>query len=251
MPNPPPLADDLALFLDFDGSLVDLAPSPDRIVVDPDLTGALVALCRRLGGALAIVSGRPLDDLDRWLSPLRLAAAGIHGAERRRADGQVIRLPTGELDQVTRVAEALAAAHPGLLVERKGLAVALHYRLAPACEAMCRDAMVEAVEHAPGLHLLHGKMVLEVLPRGVSKGHAIEQFLAEPPFAGRRPLFLGDDVTDEAGFEAVQRLGGLAVKVGAGHSVARLRVDGAPDVRRWLIDEAFPPEENTPHAESA
>ncbi|MED5619426.1 trehalose-phosphatase [Ideonella sp. BN130291] len=251
MPISPPLNDDHALFLDFDGTLVDIAPSPDRIVVDPALTHALARLSERLGGALAIISGRPIAELDRWLAPLTLPAAGIHGAERRRAAGTVERLPTTALDAIATRAEALAATHPGLRVERKGAAVALHYREAPQWEAACREAITQALAGAPGLQLLDGKMVLEVLPRGVSKGHAIEAFLAEPPFAGRQPLFLGDDVTDEAGFEVVQRLGGVAVKVGPGPTIAAQRIDGAAAVRRWLLAAAHPPKDITHHAASA
>jgi trehalose 6-phosphate phosphatase len=251
MPISPPLNDDHALFLDFDGTLVDIAPSPDRIVVDPALTDALARLSERLGGALAIISGRPIAELDRWLLPLKLPAAGIHGAERRRAGGEVQRLPTGALAAVGARAEVLAAAHPGVRVERKGAAVAVHYREAPQWEGVCRDTLARAVAEAPGLQLLDGKMVLEVLPLGVSKGHAIEAFLAEPPFAGRQAIFLGDDVTDEAGFEAVQRRGGVAVKVGPGPTIATQRIEGAAAVRRWLLAAAHPPKDITHHAASA
>src|SRR5688572_16515775 len=217
-----------ALFLDFDGTLVDIAPAPDRVVVEPGLVDALGSLAHCMGGALGIVSGRPIAEVDRWLHPLVLPVAGIHGAERRRADGSLERIALAGLGEVAAAAERVAAQHPGLRVERKGVAVALHYRLAPEQEAQCLAAMADAVSRDPSLHLMRGKMVVEVLPNGVSKGHAIDAFLAEPPFAGRRPVFLGDDVTDEHGFAAVQRLGGQAVKVGPGETVAALRL-GAPD----------------------
>lgn len=225
-----------ALFLDFDGTLVDIAPAPDRVVVEPGLVAALGRLAACMGGALGIVSGRPIAEVDRWLSPLVLPVAGIHGAERRAADGRVRRIALGALDEVAAAAERVAARHPGIRVERKGVAVALHYRLAPEHEAQCLAAMADAVARDPGLHLMRGKMVVEVLPNGVSKGHAIDAFLAEPPFAGRRPVFLGDDVTDEHGFAAVQRLGGQAVKIGAGDTVAALRLASPEHVRRWLHD---------------
>lgn len=225
-----------ALFLDFDGTLVDIAPAPDRVVVEPGLVASLGSLARCMGGALGIVSGRPIAEVDRWLAPLQLPVAGIHGAERRSADGAVRRIALSGLDAVAEAAERVATLHPGLRVERKGVAVALHYRLAPQHEADCLAAMADAVSRDPGLHLMRGKMVVEVLPNGVSKGHAIDAFLAEPPFAGRRPVFLGDDVTDEHGFAAVQRLGGEAVKVGPGDTIAALRLGSPDNVRRWLHD---------------
>jgi trehalose 6-phosphate phosphatase len=236
---PPPLTDLHALFLDFDGTLVEIAPRPDAVAVDARLLPVLQAVASRLHGALAILSGRPITEIDRWLSPLVLPAAGVHGAQRRTLGGIQALAPDAELEQVAERAEALAAAHPGLIVERKGVSVALHYRLAPECEAMCRSTMIEALGRASSLRLLQGKMVLEAMPKAVSKGAAIEAFLAEPPFAGRRPVFVGDDVTDEAGFEVVQRLGGIAVKVGPGDSIAQLRIDSAEGVRRWLADAAL------------
>jgi trehalose 6-phosphate phosphatase len=234
----PTLTDDQALFLDFDGTLVDIAPRPDGIVLDPMLRAALSRLSGRLLGALAIVSGRPIADIDRWLAPLVLPCAGVHGAERRGASSRSAAQPLPELEAVARELQAFAAARTGLAVERKSVSVALHYRLAPELEADCRDAVVQALQQAPGLRLLHGKRVLEVLPRTVGKGHAIEAFLQEPPFAGRRPMFVGDDITDEAGFELVQRRGGVAVKVGAGESRAACRIDSPGAVRRWLFAAA-------------
>jgi len=232
--DPPDLDSRCALFLDFDGTLVDIAPTPDAVVVPPGLTDALGRLSRWLDGAIALISGRPISQLDRWLAPLALPAAGVHGAERRRADGVVERRALPELDAVAHVAQALAMAHPGLLVERKTCAVALHYRGAPQCEALCRAAMQDVAARQPALHLMNGKMVIEVLPRGVSKGHAVEQFMGEAPFEGRRPVFVGDDVTDEAGFEAVQRAGGVAVRVGRGPSVAAHGLASPQAVLRWL-----------------
>ena len=223
-----------ALFLDFDGTLVDIASTPDAVSVAPGLTDMLHRLAGALDGALALISGRPLEQLDRFLSPLVLPAAGVHGAERRRPDGVVERRALPALERVAALALRLAAQHPGLLVERKVSAVALHYRAAPELEASCRDAMAQAVEGEPSLHVMHGKMVLEALPRGVSKGHAVDAFLREPPFAGRRPVFIGDDVTDEAGFEAVQRAGGLAVRVGDGPSIATHQLPNPAAVRGWL-----------------
>jgi trehalose 6-phosphate phosphatase len=227
-----------ALFLDFDGTLVDIAATPERVIVEPALVDTLGRLHHRLEGALALVSGRPIEAIDRWLAPLVLPVAGIHGAERRRADGHIERLAAAPLEAVAELAEQLAALHPGLRVERKGLAVALHYRQAPEFEATCLAAMSDAVTREPSLHLLRGKKVVEVLPSGVSKGHAIEAFLRESPFAGRRPLFIGDDITDEDGFAAVQRVGGVSIKVGEGDSVAAYRLGSAAGVRHWLAAAA-------------
>lgn len=218
-----------ALFLDFDGTLVDIAPEPGAVVVPCGLVPTLSALQQYLGGAVAVVSGRPIREIDQYLGPLRLPVAGVHGAERRAADGAVDLLPTHPLDAVERAASILAARYPQLLVEHKDSSIAVHYRAAPELEQECLDAMQEAVERSPGLTLLRGKMVVEAKPGGATKGSAIEAFLREGPFAGRLPVFVGDDVTDEGGFAAVQRLGGLGVKVGEGPTVAwqRLPTPGA------------------------
>jgi trehalose 6-phosphate phosphatase len=223
-----------AIFLDFDGTLVDIAPQPEAVSVPPPLIESLAALHERLEGAVAIVSGRPIAQIDAFLSPLRLPAAGVHGAERRRADGSIQLFDGPSLEQVDAAARALAARHPGLRVEHKRGSLALHYRQAPHLEAQCLRAMQAAVDASPGLVLLRGKMVAEAKPAGASKGHAVEEFLAEAPFAGRTPVFIGDDVTDEAGFAAVQRLGGLGVKVGEGETAALRRVADPAAFRREL-----------------
>ena len=223
-----------ALFLDFDGTLVDIAAQPGAVVVEPGLIDTLRHTCERLRGALALISGRPIADLDRLLHPLVLPAAGIHGAERRLANGRLVRKTPPDLDLVLAAADRLVAAESRLLVERKGFAVALHYRAAPQCEAACVDAMSDAAEHSGGLHVLRGKMVVEVLPADIGKGYAALAFMQEEPFAGRSALFVGDDTTDEAAFVALQAHGGLGVKVGAGASAAAHRIESASAVRRWL-----------------
>lgn len=223
-----------ALFLDFDGTLVDIAPQPHAVHVPDALLQVLRGLEATLGGALAVVSGRPIEQIDGYLEPLQLPVAGVHGAERRGADGRVVFAETHPLDRVEQAARTLVARHPALLVETKRGSLALHYRNAPALESECMQAMQAAVDASPGLVLLHGKMVLEAKPRGATKGHAIEAFLREPPFAGRRPVFIGDDVTDEAGFATVQRLGGIGVKVGAGETAAAHRLPDPAALRREL-----------------
>ena len=233
--------DSLAVFSDFDGTLVDLAPTPDSIVVPPGLGATLAGLAGRLDRAVAIVSGRPIAELDGYLAPARLPAAGAHGAERRRADGGYEGPPAEIADAVAGIAGALAplvAGRPGLLLEPKPGAVALHYRQAPELEALCRDAMAAAVAGNPGFTVMAGKMVVEARPAAISKGEAVRRFMAEAPFAGRRPVFIGDDTTDEDGFAAVQQLGGTGVKVGAGDSAAQLRLADTAAVRQLIGDLA-------------
>ena len=223
-----------ALFLDFDGTMVDIAPQPHAVQVPQPLIETLRRLHEYLGGAVAVISGRPIEQIDNFLAPLKLPVAGVHGTERRGADGQVALLSTHPLDRVEEAARGLIAQHPELLLETKRGSIALHYRQAPELEALCLDTMQAAVEESPGLTLLRGKMVAEAKPGGASKGRAIEAFLHEAPFAGRTPLFIGDDFTDEVGFSTVQRLGGLGIKVGQGASVAWQRLEDPPALRREL-----------------
>jgi trehalose 6-phosphate phosphatase len=223
-----------ALFLDFDGTLVELAARPEEVVVPAGLVRTLDALHKYLGGALAVISGRPIEQIDEFLHPLRLPAAGVHGAERRAASGAVDLMSTHPMDHVEETARALAQRHPLLRVENKRGSVAVHYRQAPELEAQCLHAMQAAVEESPGLTLLRGKMVVEAKPGGASKGHAIQEFLQEPPFAGRKPVFVGDDFTDEVGFSTVQRLQGLGIKVGEGATVAWHRVASPAALRQEL-----------------
>lgn len=224
----------IALFLDFDGTLADLAAQPQDVRIEPGLVELLGRLHEQLDGALAIVTGRPVDDIDRFLAPLRLPVAGIHGAQGRQPDGRRWQLAAPALAPVEAAARALQAEHPGLQLERKAVALALHYRHAPEAADACRQRLAELVAAQPGLELLHGKCVFEVKPAGVHKGHAIERFLAERPFAGREPAFAGDDLTDEAGFETVLRLGGQACKVGEGPSCAPRRLAGPAELHQAL-----------------
>ena len=227
-----------ALFLDFDGTLVDIAPQPEAVVVPDGLVSTLQQVQQYLGGAVAVVSGRPITQIDSFLAPLHLPAAGVHGMERRGTDGATLHAATHPLQLIEHAAEALARVYPALRVERKRGAIALHYRQAPELEQLCVDTMQAAVEESPGMTLLRGKMVAEAKPAGISKGSAIEAFLLEAPFHGRQPVFVGDDITDEIGFATVQRLGGLGVKVGAGPSVAWQRLD-SPDAMRTELERAM------------
>jgi trehalose 6-phosphate phosphatase len=226
-----------ALFLDFDGTLVDIAEQPHEVAMPQGLVETLGLLHDYLGGAVAVISGRPIAQIDDYLRPLRLPAAGVHGAERRSASGAMTLLSAPVLDVVEQAARALASAHSGLLVETKRGSLALHYRQAPELEALALETMRAAVQESPGVTLLQGKMVVEAKPSGATKGAAIEAFLHEAPFAGRTPLFVGDDITDEVGFASVQRLGGLGVKVGEGPTVAWQRI-ASPELFRQELQDA-------------
>lgn len=227
----PCITPDVALFLDFDGTLVALASQPEEVEVPPGLTGTLAALSRQLNGALALVSRRRLSDLDGFLAPLQLAAAGEHGAQRRTAKGLLVNAPAVDMRHVLQAAKGLLQLHPDLRLEQKSLALSLHYRRTPELENLCLQVMRDAVARSIGIDLMQGKCVIDLKPVGVSKGTAIAAFMDEAPFAGRIPVFAGDDVTDEAGFEQVQRMGGHAVKVGRGQ---RWPATAAPVWQRWL-----------------
>jgi trehalose 6-phosphate phosphatase len=223
-----------ALFLDFDGTMVDIAPQPQAVHVPKPLLALLPVLHGYLNGAVAVISGRPILQIDEFLHPLKLPVAGVHGAERRGSDGRLHLLNTHPLDHVEEAARSLSAQHDGLLVESKRGSLALHYRMAPQLEELCVRTMQAAVAESPGITLLRGKMVVEAKPGGASKGRAIEDFLAEAPFTGRTPVFIGDDVTDEVGFSTVQRLGGLGIKVGEGATAAWRRVPDPTALRKEL-----------------
>jgi trehalose 6-phosphate phosphatase len=224
-----------AIFLDFDGTLTELAARPDAVVIAPGLPETLRRLSGALNGALAIVSGRPVAEIDHYLYPTVLPVAGVHGAERRGSDGHLRRMAAPNIDLVVAAAQALAARYPALLVEVKPGAVAVHYRQAPELEHICLDAMTQALSLADGMVLLRGKMVVELKPHRASKGLAVRSFLQDDaPFKGRCPWFIGDDVTDEAAFEAVQSMRGVAIKIGAGETLAQHRLDSPAELRRWL-----------------
>jgi len=220
----PALPPEAALFIDVDGTLLEIAARPELVCVPPGLPALLERLAAAHGGALALVSGRPIAELDRLFRPWRGAAAGLHGGERRRADGshpasadpQADEAAAAALERLRPVLGAFAARAPGVVLEDKGATLALHYRAAPHRERQVR-ALARRMLHAggDGLRLIEGKMVVELQPRHRGKGAAIAAFLAEPPFAGRMPVSLGDDTTDEDGFAETNRRGGLSIRVGA------------------------------------
>jgi len=249
--GPPPALDiDCAVFLDIDGTLLELAPTPEGVRVDAGIAALLPALARRLGGAVALVTGRAMADADRLFRGLSLPIAGLHGLERRSADGSLHRhLPSlSALDRLRGVLSQFAARHDGLFLEDKGATLALHYRQAPRLASLVhrtlRAHMTAALAFESGWRLQPGKSILEIKPDGRDKGTAILEYLTEPPFAGRLPVFVGDDHTDEFGFDAVTIAGGWAVKVGRGTTNAQYRLPNVAAVRRWLA-AAVPP--NTFH----
>lgn len=231
-----------ALFLDVDGTLLDIAPRPDEVRVAPGLPQLLERVRRGLGGALTLVSGRPIAELDRLFDPLALPAGGQHGLERRTAEGDHLRVAVDRaaLDRIRRALQAFVAETPGTELEDKALSVALHYRQAPAREAEARalvQRLIAPYEHA--FHVQEGKMVLEIKPRGTHKGTVVETFLGEPPFIGRRPVFVGDDVTDEDGFRAANLFGGLSIQIGHREPTdARYRIGSVAEFHAWLARQA-------------
>jgi trehalose 6-phosphate phosphatase len=237
----PPLDPGSALFLDVDGTLLEIAPRPELVRVPDGLPSLMMRQSAARDGALALISGRPLAQLDRLFQPWQGAAAGLHGLERRRADGIIHCVVDGDsaaaLDRLRPKLAALAADGTGLTLEDKRGTLALHYRAAPQREPEIR-AVVEALhrEIASALRLITGKMVVEFQPRSADKGRAIAAFLAEQPFLGRRPVFVGDDTTDEDGFAEIRRRGGVAVRVGPfdGATAANYRLPNAEAVLAWL-----------------
>jgi len=233
----PPYSRNWAFFLDVDGTLLEFAEHPQKVRVGADLVALLAELRDTVGGALALISGRSVHDLDTLFAPLQLPAAGQHGSERRGADGR-LRTAAAPLESLGRAAAEivrLTAAHDGLVFENKGMTLALHYRRAPALRALV-EAEMRAISGRLGeaFELQTGKFVAEIKPGGHDKGIAIAEFSAEPPFAGRLPVFIGDDLTDESGFDVVNRIGGHSIKVGPGITRARWHLFDAAAVRRWL-----------------
>jgi trehalose 6-phosphate phosphatase len=239
----PAISRDLGLFLDVDGTLVELQETPAEVVVGEPLKTLLTVVSKRLEGAVALVSGRSIETLDVLFEPLIFPAAGLHGVERRSASGE--RRGANYSDPALAPARlalrAFVESHPGTLLEDKGRALALHFRLAPEFEAGARQAVSALVRPLmPAYHVQEGKMVLEIKPHAFSKATAIEEFLKEPPFAGRTPVVVGDDLTDQSGFRLVESVGGISIAVG--HRVqGQWRLDNPAAVRQWLADIAALP----------
>jgi len=227
---------DWCLFLDFDGTLVEIADSPQAVRAERHLTGTLTAISDRLGGALAIVSGRPVAEIDRHLDHDGFPAAGLHGLEMRRCPGH----PVSRIDvdpPAVDIREALTAftdSQPGVVLENKDIALALHYRARPDLAEACAGAVREAIVGHGNLHVLNGKMVIEVKPAAADKGRAVRRFMEDAPFRGRVPVFVGDDVTDEDGFQVARTLGGFGIKIGEGDTAAHFRIKSVSAFLKWL-----------------
>jgi len=238
MTNLPPAIDVRrhAAFLDFDGTLAELKDDPQAVAIPPKLRDRLEQLSQELSGALAIVSGRRIADLDRFLAPLAFAAAGVHGLERRNTPGGPVQRLAGPelLDDVRRVLGGTLREHPRLMLEDKGTALVLHYRTAPDLEEIAGRAMDDATAGRHDLVVMKGDMIVEVHPAGMDKGIALSAMMESAPFAGRVPVYVGDDTTDEYALKTVREMGGVSVKVGRKDSVAEYRLADVPAVYRWL-----------------
>ncbi len=227
-----------AIFLDIDGTLLDIAPTPLEVKVSDELRQTLASLSANFGGAVAFVSGRPVAEMDRLFDPLRLAAVGGHGAEIRFApDSKVTRSKIATLDDELRSEFArIGRIGDGVIIEDKGYSLAIHYRMAPhlggdimkGVSAICKH------ERCDSLEVLPGKLVVEIKPGGYDKGTGVREMMSVPPFTGRRPIFIGDDVTDSAAFAVLPDYGGTGFSVGGIVPGASLNFDGPQDVRRWL-----------------
>jgi trehalose 6-phosphate phosphatase len=244
--RPPILDARSALFLDVDGTLLEIAANPELVRVPRRLPALIACRAGERDGALALISGRPLAQLDQLFRPWHGAAAGLHGIERRRADGWLDRILDSDsaaaLDRIRPKLAALAGDASGLLFEDKGGTIALHYRAAPEREAEIRAyAETLLADAKAALRLIAGKMVVEFQPTTVNKGLAIAAFLAEPPFLGRQAIFIGDDTTDEDGFAEIRRRGGIAVRVGSsGATAASYRLPTVEAVLDWLARTSLP-----------
>jgi trehalose 6-phosphate phosphatase len=234
------------MFLDVDGTLLEIAPRPELVRVPPGLPRLVARLANERQGALALISGRPLAQLDQLFHPWHGAAAGLHGIERRRADGTLDSIldnaSAAALGVIRPKLAALASDGSGLVLEDKGATLALHYRAAPAraAEILARAETLRE-EGGAALRLIAGKMVVEFQPRNANKGLAIAAFMAEPPFLGRRPIFVGDDTTDEDGFAEIRRRGGVAIRVGKpSKTAANYDLPSVEAVLDWLARTGLP-----------
>jgi trehalose 6-phosphate phosphatase len=231
-----------AVLLDVDGTILDLAPTPLEVVVPPDLTVALERLSKRTGGALAFVSGRTLAELDLFFAPLKLPAIAGHGAELRLGDGHIARANTFLDPQLVKDLAQIAEEEPGVLFEDKKYSVALHYRQAPHLGHEIRDAVSAVCARFPStaIEILPGKSVLEVKQPSFNKGTAVRELMRHPPFKGRRPVFIGDDITDEAAFAVMPEFGGIGLSVGREVEGIAGSFETPSDVRRWIAEMVAP-----------
>ncbi len=226
-----------AVMLDVDGTLLDFADDPRSVIAAPSLLGLLYNLHHALGGALALISGRGLEDIDRLFGRTRWAAIGLHGLELRHADGSFRRRnlsPASQL-RMRKAADALAAQFDGLQLEDKQQVVALHCRHDEEKLAALHAAAKALLPQLPGYELQPGHQMLEFKPAGMDKGQAVRELLRQSPFAGRKPVYLGDDLTDEHAFKSINRVHGISVRVGVGEpTLAHYTVSDPEAVEHWL-----------------
>ncbi len=223
-----------SLFLDFDGTVVDIAPRPDAVRVSAKLRLVLERLLERLDGRLAILTGRSAADVEQMLHPLSLAIGGHHGLEMPNDDSSTSIERPAQLDELVEELKRLQQEYPGVLVEEKPLGIALHYRQAPGAEEACRVAIERAAMWS-GFEIQPGKMVFDLKPCGVDKGVALRRLMKQRPFSGTTPVFLGDDLTDEPAFIAAQELGGAGVIVGKrAPTAAQYRLRSVSETLEWL-----------------
>jgi trehalose 6-phosphate phosphatase len=230
-----------ALFLDVDGTLLDLAARPDDVVTPPNLISTLKRAENTLGGALALISGRSIDDVDRIFAPLRLRMSGVHGAEIRfDPDAPTIATTMGDLPKSLLAAlERAIRPFPGVFVEDKRFSFTVHYRLAPSAEQPLRSIVQQLIESTSiGVEIMDAHYAIEIKNPSFDKGGAIAAFLSTPTFYERTPIFIGDDTTDESGFALVTSRGGLAYSVGSPRAGAIVGFPGPPAVREWLAEFA-------------
>jgi trehalose 6-phosphate phosphatase len=232
----------LALFLDVDGTLIDLAERPDLVVTPAGLVATLKNAERKLAGALALISGRTIEDLDRLFEPLRLRASGVHGAEMRFDPGGLTTSTLAPTELPPSLAKTLIRAleaFPGVFVENKRFSISVHYRLAPAAERPVRETVMRLIDSLrPPVEVMNAHCAIELKSPGFDKGGAIAGFLSTPPFRGRTPVFVGDDATDEDGFAVVAARGGCAYSVGRQLSGAMGVFSEPSAVRDWLAEFA-------------
>jgi trehalose 6-phosphate phosphatase len=226
-----------AFFFDFDGTLTELAETPNAVVLEDRARHALTSLYNASSGAVAIVTGREIESIDAFLCPLRLPVAGVHGYERRNGMGTILAqaAENSSVRSVENILRAFVNYNPGLLLEKKRGALALHYRLRPELEILCLSLVEDIAGRLQQAVLTRGKKVIEVRLHTATKGTAINDFLQEQPFAGRVPFFAGDDVTDEDAFAVVNALDGISVKVGPGETKAKFRVSNVDQFLDWLL----------------
>ena len=239
MSRPLPMLDRrCALFLDLDGTLSRIAPTPGEAVIEDGVLSAVAQIQAALKGAVAVVSGRPVSQIDEMCYPWHFTAAGQHGLEVRHNDTTKLAVESTALAGLRQELAAFHAQHSELLLEYKGSGIAVHYRQAPELQEAVMNYVTALMPRYPDFFVQHGKMVCEIRLKGADKGTAINLLMLQIPFAAKIPVFIGDDTTDEDGFQAVNALHGISVKVGAGPTVAKYCVASVDDIHTWLVANA-------------